>query len=326
MLTLDQLQREAAATGFAAEALEKVIRLLVLLEGLRSHPFLKTRLVLKGGTALNLFVFDVPRLSVDIDLNYIGAADRETMLAERPQFERAVEAVCSRLDLAVRRVPAEHAGGKWRLAYVAASGRSGRLELDANFLLRVPLWPPLRAASRCVGSFGAVDIPLLDLHELAAGKVVALLSRSAPRDLYDVRELLGHPGLDGQRLRVASVVYGGIGRRDWREVSLADVHADPGAVDRTLLPLLRADVVPRRDQLAEWTERLGRDCRELLRAIFPLGPDEIEFLRLLNERGEIRPELLTDNESLRAAIRAQPGLKWKAQNVRAHRGRRASPS
>ncbi len=68
------------------ETLEKVIRLLGLLNALRSHPFLKGRIALKGGTALNLFVFDVPRLSVDIDLNYIGARDRDTMLAERPRF------------------------------------------------------------------------------------------------------------------------------------------------------------------------------------------------------------------------------------------------
>lgn len=63
MLSEADLQREAAATGFRVEALEKVVRLLELLEGFRSHPFLKPRLVLKGGTAINLFVFDVPRVT-----------------------------------------------------------------------------------------------------------------------------------------------------------------------------------------------------------------------------------------------------------------------
>jgi predicted nucleotidyltransferase component of viral defense system len=102
-LSESDLLREAAATGFQSERLEKVVRLLELLEALRSHPFLKKRLVLKGGTALNLFVFDVPRLSVDIDLNYVGAVERETMLAERPRIEQAFLAVCGRLDLEVRR-------------------------------------------------------------------------------------------------------------------------------------------------------------------------------------------------------------------------------
>ena len=133
MLGASDLQREAASTGFRPEALDKVIRLLELLEGLRSHPFLKTRLALKGGTALNLFVFDTPRLSVDLDLNYTGAAERETMLEERPRVEQAIEAVCGRLDMTVRHTPGEHAGGKWRLAYVGASGQ-GTLELDVNFM------------------------------------------------------------------------------------------------------------------------------------------------------------------------------------------------
>lgn len=74
MRSLDQLQRAAADTGFPADGLEKVLHLLQLLDALRAHPYLKTRLALKGGTALNLFEFDVPRLSVDIDLNYVGEA------------------------------------------------------------------------------------------------------------------------------------------------------------------------------------------------------------------------------------------------------------
>jgi len=132
---------EIASTGFGAEPLEQVSRLMALLDALNSHPFLKSRIALKGGTALNLFHFEVPRLSVDIDLNYIGAADRTTMLAERPMVEQAIQAVCSREGLNIRRVPTEHAGGKWRLTYAASKGAPGNLELDINYLLRTPLWP-----------------------------------------------------------------------------------------------------------------------------------------------------------------------------------------
>lgn len=105
--------------------LEKVALLLQLLDAVRSHPFLKDKLVLKGGTALNLFIFDVPRLSIDIDLNYVGAADRETMLAERPKVEEALQAVFSREGFTVRRVPTEHAGGKWQLRYPNAGEYHG---------------------------------------------------------------------------------------------------------------------------------------------------------------------------------------------------------
>lgn len=86
----------AESTGFRAGTVEKVIHLLNLLNALNAHPFLRNKWVLKGGTALNMFVLDLARLSVDIDLNYIGATGREEMLAERPEFEQAVRAVFSR--------------------------------------------------------------------------------------------------------------------------------------------------------------------------------------------------------------------------------------
>ena len=86
----------AGFTGFRVEMVEKVLHLLNLLNALNSHPFLKGKWVLKGGTALNMFIFDLPRLSVDIDINYIGAMDREEMLRDRPKIEQAVQAVFSR--------------------------------------------------------------------------------------------------------------------------------------------------------------------------------------------------------------------------------------
>lgn len=146
MLTEAELLREAADSGFRAEILEKVFRLTELLETLWSHPFLKTQLALKGGTALSLFVFDLPRLSVDVDLNYVGLADVEGMHRERPGVEQAIQAVCGRLGITVRRTPSEHAGGKWRLSYAGVRG-TGILELNVSFLLRTPLWPVVYGGS-----------------------------------------------------------------------------------------------------------------------------------------------------------------------------------
>jgi predicted nucleotidyltransferase component of viral defense system len=318
MLTEADLSREAAALGFRAEVLEKVIRLLELLETLRMHPFLEPRIALKGGTALNLFVFDVPRLSVDIDVNYIGAVDRETMRAERPTMDQAIEAVCGRLGIQVKRLPIDHAGGKWRLSYTTATGLPGTLELDVNYLLRTPLWPRAAADSRRVGAFAATGIPMLDVHELAAGKLAALFGRTASRDLFDVRELLRNGGLDREKLRLGFVVYGGINRRDWREVSLDDVQTDPDEVDRLLRPMLRGDMVPERIDLVPWTKQLVADCRDMLSVVLPLEPHEREFLDELNDRGEIAAEFLTEDVGLKGVIRNHPGLAWKALNVRNH--------
>lgn len=142
-LSPERLKAESEATGFRPEILEKVIHLLSLLGVLQRHPALAGRLALKGGTALNLFLFDVPRLSVDIDLNYVGAAERADMLADRGRIELAVQAVCQREDLAVTRVPGDHAGGKWRLRYASALGGTGNLEVDLNYMCDLSVHSPL---------------------------------------------------------------------------------------------------------------------------------------------------------------------------------------
>jgi hypothetical protein len=79
-------------TGFRPEVVEKVLRLHGILGRLDSHPLTRDRWVLKGGTALNLLYLDVPRLSVDIDLNFVGAESVDQMRLARPDFERALSA------------------------------------------------------------------------------------------------------------------------------------------------------------------------------------------------------------------------------------------
>ena len=318
ILTLEELRQTAAVTGFQEESLEKVIRLIGLLNAIQRHPYLRSRVALKGGTALNLFVFELPRLSVDIDLNYIGATDRETMMAERGPLEQALRAVCEREGLTPKRTPGEHAGGKWRITYINAFGRNANLELDVNFTLRVPLWPVQRLDTYRVGAFQARQIPVLDAHELAAGKLAALLSRTASRDLYDAGRLLQWPELDLSRLRLGFVVYGAINRRDWRAVHLDDLHFDVEEVRRFLVPVLRAGIIPQDIGLAAWLKGLEEDCRRGLSRLLPLDTRELAFLEAINQHGEIRPEFLTDDEALVERLRHHPGLLWKALNVRKH--------
>lgn len=80
-------------SGFQPRTLDKVERLLDLLDEIQLHPDLKGKLAMHGGTAINLFMLGIPRLSVDIDISYIGALPRDEMLLERPFIERAIEEV-----------------------------------------------------------------------------------------------------------------------------------------------------------------------------------------------------------------------------------------
>jgi len=313
----ERLTGESQATGFRPEVLEKVIHLLNLLEGFNRHPFLKGRLALKGGTALNLFLFDVPRLSVDIDLNYIGAADRDTMMAERPKVEQAIQAVCSREGMNITRVPTDHAGGKWRLRYESALGEGGNLEVDLNFMFRVPLWT-VTSRSATVGSCSATQIPVLDLHELAAGKLAALLSRRASRDLFDAQQLLTRGDLDRTKLRLGFVLYGAMNRKDWRTVAVDDVGCDRRELENELIPVVRADALAKR-KAGDWAEHMIAECRDRLGAVLPMAANELAFLDRILDHGEIEPELLTTDDAMIERIRIHPLLQWKAVSVRKHR-------
>jgi hypothetical protein len=317
-ISSEMLITQAEVTGFRTNILEKVGLLIHLLEAMRSHPFLKGRLALKGGTALNLFIFDVPRLSIDIDLNYVGAPDRETMLAERPKVEAALQAVFSREGFTIRHIPDEHAGGKWQLRYQGASGQGGTLEVDVNFMYRVPLWPLKVMTSQPVGVWQATDIQVLDIHELAAGKLAALLSRKQARDLFDCSHLFRTGAFEPERLRLAFVLYGAMNRRDWRTVAIEEVSLDTKDFEQNLLPMLRSKNVDKMS-FASFKKGLIEDCHQSLAALLPFTATEMEFLDRLLAKGKIHPELLTADENLQDRIRRHPLLEWKALNVREFR-------
>ena len=169
------LTAEAAKTAFREEILEKVILLMDLLEAFSMHSFLKDRLVLKGGTALNLFYFNLPRLSVDIDLNYIGSNDRDVMQRERLQIEETINLICQQKNYRISKLPSGHAGGKIIIRYQSLLGHTGNLQVDINYMFRQPLLPlQLRKSPELAGI--QVEYLVLDINELAAGKLSALFS------------------------------------------------------------------------------------------------------------------------------------------------------
>ena len=307
-----ELMREANETGFRPEIMEKVWYLMAILDGISVHPFLKERLVLKGGTALNLFFFDLPRLSVDIDLNYIGQLDRQKMLLERPEIEKALEAVFQREGLTIRRIPEKHAGGKWQLRYASALGGNGNLEVDLNYMFRMPLYGIHKKRSHSIGTRKTKEIPLLDLHELGAGKLSALFGRHASRDLFDAHQLLTKCSLDIERLRLACLVYGAMGTKDWRQIVGDEIHFDERELKDQLIPVLRKRTF-RNDDWLGWTNQLLADCKTALKPLFPLKEHEKAFLQSLFEHGRVDAALITDDHNLIEKIDTYPLLQWKAK-------------
>lgn len=185
----EYLARCSAATDYDASSLEKVIRLGELAGDITKHGLLGECLALKGGTALQL-CFGLPsRLSVDLDFNYVGGASREKMLADRPAVEEALLGLASRRGYAVSRSRPEHAGGKIFLGYRSAQGTPDRVEVDLNFLFRTPIEPVVLCSIWQPGDLDRPNVMTVSLTELLVGKLVALLARAAPRDLWDVANL-----------------------------------------------------------------------------------------------------------------------------------------
>lgn len=162
---------------------------------------------LKGGTALNLFVRDLPRLSVDIDLAYLPAGDREASLSE---IDRALERIA--IDI-MRTVP------NTQVNTSLVHGTDKRIKLLVsrnNISVKLEVTPVLRGcvyeselreiAPKVQAEFGYAQMQLLSFEDLYAGKLCAALDRQHPRDLYDVKLLLANEGFS-TKLKDAFIVY-----------------------------------------------------------------------------------------------------------------------
>jgi hypothetical protein len=251
---------------------------------------------------------------VDIDLNYIGQLDRQEMLLERPEVEKALEAIFQREGLSIRRIPEKHAGGKWQLRYASVLGGNGNLEVDLNYMFRMPLYGIHKKRSHSIGTRKTKEIPLLDLHELGAGKLSALFGRHASRDLFDAHQLLTKCSLDIEQLRLACLVYGAMGTKDWRQISSDGIHFEESELKDQLIPVLRKRAF-RNDNWLSWTNQLLADCKTALKILFPLSERERAFLQSLFEGGTIDATLITDDHSLTEKINTHPLLQWKAKLV-----------
>lgn len=312
--TKEDLRLAAESKGYRPEILEKVDRLLDFLQVMMSVPFLKERLALKGGTAINLFCTDqLPRLSVDLDFNYIGAIDRESMLKEKSEIDEIIFGLCHREQYQLDRNPRAHAGGKMVLMYDSVLGRKSRLEIDLNYLYRTPLWMPQWQYSADWPN--RIGVSVLDIHELAAGKLQALLSRVAARDLFDSHQLLTKWPLDNAKLRLAFTVYSGMRKNSWREMSDDKVRFDIKDIRNKLIPVLKRSLIPgtKFQDIKQWADTLVSETQLAFQKVLPFTENERDFLSIL-ERGEIKPELLSSGKAFCEAVRQHPALLWRIKN------------
>jgi predicted nucleotidyltransferase component of viral defense system len=291
------LQAIANATGFSPDNLEKILRLRELLTEFHKPPFLRDRIVLKGGTAINLFYLDLVRLSVDIDLNYIAQVEREKMLAERPDVVRAVDQIATGLGYRIQNGVDDHALREWHLGYSNHSGGQDRIQVEINFLMRTFALHPQALPAATVGDPQPCEFLVLATEELFAGKLKAMIDRRHPRDLYDLfrftKSNLPH---DSEILRKLAVLFSGTMDRDFRTYKIDRVsEIDAKQVESLLYPLFKATDRPTLAEMLAATKPLlesvldhGREAAYLAavsRAASAMGRRSAEALKRESRRG-----------------------------------------
>lgn len=260
---------------------------------------------LKGGTAINLFLRDMPRLSVDIDLTYLPVSDREAALTD-------IRAQLATIDEAIQRfVP----GAKVQLVEGDAPrllvDKSGaRIKVEPSVVIRGSLVPPV-SSELCSAAQDAyelfVEIQRLDSADLYAGKLCAALDRQHPRDLFDVMHLQAS-GPIPDSIRQAFVAYLASHRRPIAELlqpnrnPIKDLFANHFA-GMTEEPVDLAELEAARTRLFEW-------------AASALTDNERRFL-LSVKQGEPDWSLLPFE-----GLDQWPPIQWKLHNIRLMSDRR----
>jgi predicted nucleotidyltransferase component of viral defense system len=162
---------------------------------IRMLPVVATESVfaLKGGTAINLFIRDFPRLSVDIDLAYLPLEPREEALTNaKSALRRIAENINTQPDLT-----ATFQDNREDELRIVVRNSAATIKIEVSPVARGTLHPPevLPVQETVEDEFGYAEIPVVSLPDLYGGKLCAAMDRQHPRDLFDVRMLLTNEGI-----------------------------------------------------------------------------------------------------------------------------------
>ena len=300
---------QAKALGFNRDTYEKVCRLVEVLMFFEKDTLLSHSLALKGGTAINLLYFDLPRLSVDIDLDFVGHVDRDEMMTTRHRINELIQLQMKASGYALNsKSKFYHALDSYVFDYTNTGGVKDNIKVEINYMLRCHVLELKQKRFTSSWEPDGVSVLSVDLVEIFASKIVALLSRTAVRDVYDVYNILKSEYIkdfDRDLLRKLIVFYTAIGSNDpsihlpFLKMSKIDSYR----IKTDLLPVLRKNerfnLIDAKDSVLDWLENLMQ-----------LDAREIEFLDAFS-RKSYRPDLLFDSKELLERISVHPMALWK---------------
>ena len=260
-----------------------------------------SRLALKGGTAINFFYRDAPRLSIDIDLCYLPIEDRKASFQNIHGILKEIKLSLEKLNLKVKPSHPLEAQNEVRL-FVRSN--VAEIKVEPNFILRGSVFSPeIKTTSQYIRRtfHKQVEVKCLNFSDLFAGKVIAALSRQHPRDLFDIKYLFEKEGIT-EGVRKAFLVYLISSPRPIHEVIIPNLKDISENTIKEFQGMVNTEVTP--EELKSTRELLINTIKDTL------TNEEKQFL--------IGFKKLTPNWSLLGLEKAEmlPGVQWKILNLK----------
>lgn len=308
-----ELGKTAKSLGFVRDTFEKVDRLVKILGFINNTPAISGMLALKGGTAINLTVFNLPRLSVDIDLDFTERCDRDEMIKKRKVISDILTKYMeSEGYILSPKTKTPHSLDSYVYTYINSGGVKDNIKIEINYSMRHHIFEPCIRLIETNELFDKIPIRTLAPIEIFASKINALISRAAARDLYDISNMIKYNLFDeseSELLKKCELFYMAVGGKDIpRQITFDNLdRITPMMIKRDLYPVIR---LGDGFELKSAKEKVT----EYLKDLMNLSPMEQEFLMNF-AKGKYKPELLFEDKDILDRIVNHPMAKWKIGHI-----------
>ena len=312
----DYIENISKKTGFIGSTLEKVERLIRILEWMNSDEKLNKLLALKGGTAINTAVFNFPRLSVDIDLDLTENLSKEEMIKERENIHNLLVNYLNSNNYKINTGKSKNVYALDSIVaeYIDIKGNIDNIKIEINYMNRVHILETKKLeVSTDVFKDKHLTIHCLNPIEIYAAKICALLDRTTARDLFDVYTLSKYELFDKEEKILLKqcfmLEYIAVCGYKLEDIKIDNIERLKRQDIKTkLLPTLK-DRNPRNSNIDEMKQAV----REYLKDILIVDDKTKEFYDKF-QKGIYETELLFDNEEKIERIKEHPMIIWKLNN------------
>lgn len=306
-----EVGRVAQQYGFVRDTFEKVLRLREVLRYMNEEEYLREHLLLKGGTAINLTVFNLPRLSVDIDMDYTPNDTKEDMLEARKKITSIIKGYMDEEGYQLSKASRfTHSLDAFYYQYQNAGGNRDMIKIELNYSLRAHVLEPVHRRILPEVFDDSMTIRMVAPMEIFAAKGNALVSRAAARDLYDWGNLIAKNLFADERdmFRKCFAFYTTI------STETVNRDFDTSAIDSLKFDKIRRELFPvlsKRDNFK--LDERKQQAKDYIADLMQLTEREQEYMDRFIAK-EYVPELLFDDREIVERIKEHPMAIWKCFN------------